>query len=137
MRPQPLTAIFDKPSMYKYLGPNASRNTTSHAVADAKRIFNEIVDDAMSPTSGIRKIIMEGRGYKKNCGSRGINLTIVRNKKYLFLPPKKVTLTTKEMWFINQDDKAIRNAIRNLYDTAKEKLKLKVDPEDFAVSVFP
>lgn len=120
MRTQGLKFIVKQPSLDKYL----SKNVANHIPEASEGIYAE----AVKKDSGIRKVVIKGRGFRLNQGYGGVDVVVVRNKKYKLLPGKKVKQTMDNAYmFGNKKVEDTFNDLQKLFSQCKQKLGLKKD----------
>lgn len=121
MKTQGIRFIFKRRSLNKYLSPNVIK-----PLEEASR---EIYADAMKSQSGVRKVVIKGRGFKRDYGYGGVYVTVLKNKKYKLWPAKRARETMDNAYLGSGDEKGIKEAVIRLYNRCKNKLGL-VDQQD-------
>lgn len=111
-----VSCVFNRSSIEKYTDKNISKP----ASAASKKIFR----NARKANSGIKKVIITGHKNRKDPNNGGVDVIIIRQKKYLFLPGKKEVESLDNTYLKKQTQNDIQQDIKNLYAKCKRKLSL-------------
>jgi hypothetical protein len=109
---QRIKFILNKGSLYKF----NSDNTAISAINAATEIFTESVKSNMP----IKKIVIRGRGARQDCNYGGVDIVVIKNKKWLLSQNKKAIETMD-----NGSNPTLAN-VKHLFYTALGKLDIQI-----------